>query len=183
MISSGVTPLGGVFSRGPSWASAGGAGTASASKKTAKRTVRGTSLILPSLPNLEGTRRRAPPILLVSDRRTGKLCPEESIFGKYFRADAPYCRGPPPTPLRSVRPGVGAAVLPLTWMPERSRGCRREKRGWGPLLFSIGSSSLVPFRLSRDGFCIIVATVVTTIVAEGRKREFKMLALCHQCYH
>jgi antitoxin FitA len=40
-----------------------------------------------------------------------------------------------------------------------------------PSLLSLGSRSLVPFRLSRVGFWVIVATVVTTIVAEGRKQN------------
>jgi hypothetical protein len=34
---------------------------------------------------------------------------------------------------------------------------------------------LVPFRLSRVGFYVILATVVTTIVAEGRKRNSEIL--------
>jgi plasmid stability protein len=55
------------------------------------------------------------------------------------------------------------------------KGLPSGKKGCVPSLLSIGSSSLVPFHLSRDGFCVIVATVVTTIVAEGRKRKSEIL--------
>jgi plasmid stability protein len=55
------------------------------------------------------------------------------------------------------------------------KGLPSRKKGCVPSLLSIGSSSLVPFHPSKDGFCVIVATVVTTIVAECRKRECEIL--------